>query len=370
MRVFKIVFVMLLVCVALAARADICAICGQEIHGTVYMVTDKTTGQKVEVCSNCAQLPRCFICGLPVKDDGVQLPDGRWLCARDSKTAVLDPDQIQETFEDVHDALDRMYARYTAFPTNVYISVIDRVDVDSMFQMVGNSFESPNVLGVTQAGVVDGKKRYKIGLLGGQPMAQLREVCAHELSHAWVGENVSAERHAQIDRDAEEGFCEMMGYLLMDAEDQEGEKKRVLANSYTRGQVNLFVEAEQQYGIDEVMDWMQYGVGGRLEEGHLDEIRDVKMPGSNGSANYAAPSARTYASVPPPVLTTIQLQGIMWGGVPSAIINGKSFFPGDISRIHVGQADVLIRCVDVEKNSVRIKNLKTGEEQRLSLPKN
>ena len=351
------------VCVAIAVRADVCAICGQEIHGTAYLMTDRVTGEKVEVCSDCIKLPRCFICGLPVKD-GVQLPDGRWLCARDAKTAVLDSDDIQRTFSDVHDDLDNLFSRYTSFPTNVYVSVIDQIDVDSVMGN-NNAAENSDVLGFTEGGVVNGQKRYKIGLLTGQSQAQLEEVCAHELSHAWVGENVSPERHAQIERDTEEGFCEMMGYLFMDSKGEEGEKKRVLANAYTRGQVNLFIEAEQQYGFDEILDWMQYGVTGRLEEGHLDEIRDVKMPSGTPRPAPAVFTAR--ASLPPPVPASLQVQGIMWGGMPSAIINGQSFFAGDEFKVRVGQAKVDIRCLSIQKNAVQIEYVNTGKKVELSL---
>src|SRR5215469_7420787 len=96
-RILTIPLATLLICFAVAARADVCAICGEEIHGTVYFVTDKVTGEKVEVCSTCIQLPRCYICGLPVKD-GTQLPDGRWLCARDAKTAMVNAEDILHTF--------------------------------------------------------------------------------------------------------------------------------------------------------------------------------------------------------------------------------------------------------------------------------
>jgi Protein DA1 len=364
-RGLKILFAVWFASIVFAVRADICAICGQPINGEIYLMTDKVTGQQVEVCSNCVQLPRCFICGLPVKD-GVQLPDGRWLCARDAKTAVLDMDDVRSIFTDVHDDLDRIYARFTTFPTNIDVSVIDRVDVDSMFRLTGNSFESPDVLGVTEPFTANGVKRYKISLLTGQPTAQLREVCAHELSHAWVGENVPAERHARLDRDAEEGFCEMMGYLLMDAEGEEGEKKRVMENAYTRGQVQLFVAAEQEYGFDEVLDWMQYGVEGRLEEGHLDEIRDVKMPASNFAAAYTARPIRAAQADSAPA--TIRLQGILWGSEPSAIINGKSFFAGDEFKVPVGGKEVTIRCLNIGQNSVRIWDADAGGQQELELP--
>lgn len=364
-RKLKTLFAALvLVYFACAAWADDCAICGQPINGEIYLMTDGVTHQQVKVCSNCIQLPRCFICGLPVKN-GVHLSDGRWLCARDSQTAVTDIGTVQSTFAQVHDYLDHLFARFTSFPTNVDVSVIDRVDVDSMFQLVGNSFESPDVLGVTEPVITNGVKRYKISLLTGQPLSQLEEVCAHELSHAWVGENVPPERHARIDRDAEEGFCEMMGYLLVDAMGDETEKQRVLANAYTRGQVALFVAAEQEYGFDEILDWMQYGVTSRLEEGHLDEVRDIKMPVSRAVANFDA--RRVTGSVPPAVPTDLQLQGIMWGNEPSAIINGRSFFPGDEIKVPVGQTTVMVHCLSITKTTVQIRNLDSGKEEQLTL---
>jgi len=365
-RHFKIFFAAaVLVFVTVAALADDCGICGQQIYGKIYLMTDDVTRHQVEVCTNCLQLPPCFICSLPAKD-GVHLSDGRWLCTRDAQNAVMDVDTVQRTFGQIHDYLDHMYARFTSFPTNVDVSVIDRVDVDSMFQLVGNSFESPDVLGVTEPYETNSVKRYKISLLTGQPLPQLEEVCAHELSHAWVGENVSPERHSRIDRDAEEGFCEMMGYLTMDAMGEEGEKKRVLENAYTRGQVQLFIAAEQQYGFDEVLDWMQYGVTGRLEENHLDEVRDVQMPVSRAVASFAA--RKNVGSAPAPASSTLQLQGIMWGNMPSAIINGHSFFAGDENKVRLGQSTVSIRCLSVNKTSVQIQNLDSGKEEQLDLP--
>jgi len=364
-RQLKVLFVALvLVYFTRAAWADDCAICGQPIEGKIYLWTDAVTGHQVEVCSNCSLLPTCFICGLPVKD-GTHLSDGRWLCARDAQNAVMDVDTIQSTFGQIHDYLNHLFARFTSFPTNVDVSVIDRVDVNSMFQLVGNSFESPDVLGVTEPYTTNGVKRYKISLLTGQPLPQLEEVCAHELSHAWVGENVPPERHGRIDRDAEEGFCEMMGYLVMDAMGDEGEKKRVLANAYTRGQVDLFIAAEQQYGFDEILDWMQYGVTGRLEEGHLDEVRDIKMPVSRAVATFD--TRRDIGSLPPPAPSALQLQGIMWGNMPSAIINGRSFFPGDELKVPLGQTMVTIHCLSITKTAVQIRDLDSGKEEQLNL---
>jgi hypothetical protein len=361
---------MMLVSFAFAVRAVDCAICGKEIQGGGFLITDPSTGQQIMVCSNCAVLPRCYICGLPAKD-GVQLPDGRWLCAKDAKTAVLDADDVRHIFWEVRDDMDKQYSRFTSFPTNIDVSAIDRVDVDSMFQVMGNDFESPNLLGVTQKISTNDATRYKIGLLTGQPQDRLEEVCAHELSHAWVWENVPEERHSRLARDAEEGFCEMDGYLYSDSKGDEDEKKRVLANAYTRGQVKLFVEAEQEYGYEQILDWMKYGEDPILEEGHLDVIRDVKVPAGAATAHAAIArpqSSSATAIVHPSVPTTIELQGIMGGSMPSAIINGHSFFVGDEWKVPVGSAKENIRCLAITQTKVKIQDVDSGKVTELDLP--
>ncbi len=356
----------------LAALADnICAICGKEIQGPVYIMTDKVTGEQVLVCSDCIKLPRCSICGLPVKDGGIELPDGRYLCARDAKTVVLKADDIEQTCSQVKDDLDRLFSRFTSFPTNVDVTVIDRVDVASMFGAEGNSSESPDLLGCIRPVTVNNRTRYKMNLLTGMPLAQLKETCAHEYSHAWVGENVPKERHARLARDAEEGFCEMVGYLLMDSQNEELEKRRVLQNHYTRGQIDLFIEAEQRYGFDEVLDWMKYGVAPQLEAGHVDELRDVRMPPANAvAASPAVFNAMKPASKPAPVPATLKLNGIMWGNRPVAIINGRSFLADDLEKVPLGNTNVMIRCLEIREKSVRTQNLATGKEQELFLPPN
>ncbi len=354
------------------AQADnICAICGKEIQGTIYIMTDKVTGERVLVCSDCIKLPRCAICGLPVKYNYVELSDGRYLCARDARTAVLKADDIEQICGQVKDDLDRLFSRFTSFPTNVDVTVIDRIDVDSMFNTEGNTFESPDLLGCIRPQTDNNKTRYKMSLLTGMPLAQLKETCAHEYSHAWVGENVPKGRHARLARDAEEGFCEMVGYLLMDSQNEELEKKRVLQNHYTRGQIDLFIEAEQRYGFDEVLDWMKYGVAPKLEAGHVDELRDVRMPSAKSVADRPAVlNGMKPAPQPAPAPATIKLEGILWGNRPVAIINGRSFLANDFERVQLGNTNVMVRCLEIRERSVRIQNIDSGKEQELSLPPN
>ena len=349
----------------LAAWGEICAICGQPIQGTVYIATDKVTNEKKLICSDCIRLPRCAICGLPVKEGGVQLPDGRYLCARDARTAVVKADDAERICAQVKDDLDRLFSRFTVFPANVDVSVIDRIDVDSMYNPVGNDFESPNLLGCLHPETVNNATRYKMRLMTGLPLAELKATCAHEYSHAWVGENVPKERRARLGRDAEEGFCELVAYLLMDSQSEKGQKKFILQNHYTRGQIDLFIEAEKRYGFDQVLDWMKYGVAEQLEEGHVDALRDVKMP----PAKTVAVNPATYHNTNPPAPdpATIKLQGVLWGNQPVAIVNGRSFFARELNQVKIGGTNVTIRCLEIRKKSVRIQNVDSGKEQELSL---
>jgi len=351
-------------------------------------MTDQVTGQRVLVCSNCLQLPRCFVCGLPVKDGGIELPDGRHLCARDAKTAVLNADDAERIADQVHDDLDRLFSRFTSFPTNVDVTVLDRIDVDAMFQPGGYDFESPNLLGCIQAVTNDaGQKRYSMRLMTGLPRVELKATAAHELSHAWVGENVPPERHNRLGRDAEEGFCEMVAYLLMDAQHEDAQKQFILRNHYTRGQVQLFLAAEERYGFNQILDWMQNGESSLLKKGHLEEIRDVTMPAPAAAVAVNPPARRqtnvtvydTATVVPAARVTnvtqivavpkpdTLRLQGILWGARPAAIINNQTVFANDRFTVRIGGKDMHWRCLEVRKTSVRLENVDSGSRQELNL---
>jgi len=365
--------ILLTVCVCLgtlnAAQGadDICAVCGKPIPGTVYLVTDKVTGEQKFVCADCVKSPACYICGMPVGGNHVKLPDGRYLCARDAKTVVLKADDAERVCAQVKDELDRLFSRFTVFPDNVDVTVMDRVDVDAMFNADGNDFESPNLLGCIRPE----SGRYKMQLMTGLPLVELKATCAHEYSHAWVGENVPKERHARLGRDAEEGFCELVAYLLMDSQSEEGQKKFILQNRYTRGQVDLFIEAEKRYGFDQVMDWMKYGVNSQLEAGHIDQLRDVKMPAANAIAGNPAGYIRhNNTNLPAAMPAILKLQGIFWGSHPVAIINGHSLAANDQARLKLGETSVAVRCLEIREKSVRIQNLDSGKEQELKLPSN
>lgn len=378
-----------LICLLLSPvdlRADtdtICSVCGKVIKDeSLFTDTDKTTGNKVFICKECEKIPDCYICGLPAGSKALTLSDGRHLCPRDAQIVVLDTNQIVQVCLRLQDEADRSFSRFMSFPTNLQVVLIDRIDVDSKYALDGYDVESPNIVGWCQAVTNDLQKTYLIGMMSGRPLAELKSTCVHEYTHAWVGNNVPPARRQAMDRKTEEGFCELMAYLMMKMQHEEKQQQNIVSNLYTRGQVHLFIEAEQRYGLNDVLDWMKYGDAEKLTAGHIDEIHKVTIPNSRPSVSVRAVQAKAVAitgatnqtvSTPlrlPSSPKTIKLDGILWGKKPVAIINGRSFGIDDTDKISLDGQKVALRCLAIEKDFARIQRLDSGEEIKVSLPAN
>ncbi|MDB6111935.1 MAG: hypothetical protein JWR69_3685 [Pedosphaera sp.] len=344
-----------------------CAICGKVFGDVIYTIKDNVTHQKTFICYDCGICPdECYICGMPVRANFIKLADGRCLCARDGKTAVLDEKQAKEICNDAREILDKIFSRFLSLPsTNVEVSLIDRVTLYDEFAVVGNNFECPDVLGYIQSKTNQGGMQHSISLMSALPRAEFQATCAHEYSHAWVFENVSSERRKTLSRDTQEGFCELVAFLLMDSLHEEEQKKIMLRNTYTRGQIDLFIEAERTQGLNDILDWMRWGVNSRLKAGNLRDIRNVEMPRpkSEPSAKFQA-----YVEQPTPVADTLLLKGISSiKSRPLALINNQSFAAGETARVRVGTSNVVVRCIAVGERSVRIEMVGSGKETELFL---
>jgi hypothetical protein len=194
----------------------------------------------------------------------------------------------------------------------------------------------------------------------------LKSVCAHELSHTWVFENLPAARKKTLSRDAHEGFCELIAYKLMTAQEDEEQKARILKNHYTRGQIQMFIDAEEKYGFNDVVEWMKYGVDSALHPDDLNRIRDVAIPSKELPK---AKVSRTYVSKPSETPTSLVLKGITWNeSRPLAVINDRTFAVKEMGGIRLGQTNAVIRCLAITKDRVRVQFVGSGEERELILP--
>jgi len=351
------------------ADTDHCSVCGAAIgYGSaVYTATDKVAHKKVFLCYSCAICPdECYICGLPVRANYIALTDGRFLCARDGKTAVLEESVAREICGEVVETLDRMFSRFLTLPsTNVEVSLVDRVNLYDEFAVVGNDFECPDVLGYIHSHTNRGAFKHSISLMSALPRAEFQATCAHEYSHAWVFENVPPERRKTLSGDAHEGFCELVAFLLMDSLHEEEQKKIMLRNTYTRGQIDLFIEAEKKFGFNDVLDWMRWGVNPRLNAANLDDVRNVEIPRPKAGP---ATKVNLYVEQPTLVPDTLLLKGISSSKSRSlALINDQTFAAGESAKVRVGTTNVLVRCLAVGGHSARIQIVDSGREMELQL---
>jgi len=355
-----------------AQSSETCAVCGLALAGDVYVLRDEVTFEKKPVCQSCAlRYPICFLCGLPARTNlagYLALSDGRSLCARDAQTAVLQEQDGLRLCAEVKAGLDRLFSRFLALPgTNVAVTMVDRVHLQELFKFAGHDYTCPNVWGYLQSRTNHGRLQHQVHLMTGLPPAGFQATCAHEFGHAWISQNVPDNRRKQLRRNTEEGFCELLAYLYVDSLHEESEKTNILRNTYTRGQVQVFIAAEQQFGINDILEWLQFGVDPQLAADQLDRIRTVEMPLRHTSA---PPSSLTggVRPAPPPVPTRPILKAIFWDPArPLALINDRTFAPGEEGKIRLAESSLALRCLSVQKDRVRIKLLGSGEEQELIL---
>ena len=73
--------------------------------------------------------------------------------------------------------------------------------------------------------------------------------------------------------DTVEGFCELMAWKYMESRQEPFEMQVIRENPYTRGQITVLLQAENQYGFNTVLEWIKSGEDSKLELGNLEEAR-------------------------------------------------------------------------------------------------
>src|SRR5256885_14859812 len=117
---------LLLVTLACFARAqsDKCASCGRPLGFKVYLIYDKVKEIKQPICPDCANLANwCFACNLPVGGKHYRVGDGRVLCERDAKAAVLSEDEARRICEETKEDLSAQLYKYMGWPTNIAVKI-------------------------------------------------------------------------------------------------------------------------------------------------------------------------------------------------------------------------------------------------------
>jgi len=344
---------------------DDCWVCRKPLTPQVYSWMDGVDGVKRFVCALCVDLPNtCYLCGLPVKTNYTDLKDERYLCERDAKSVMLDEAKIKELCQDTGPTLDKHFSRYLTFPTNINFHVVDRLTLVDLFKIPGKDYTCPNVLGYTSMETnEEDRVEFSISILSGQTPAATEATCAHELSHAWMLSNISSARRKELNRDSVEGFCELVSFMLMRDKNETVQMADARANRYTRGQLDLFIEAEQKFGFSDVLDWVRQGDSNRLKEGEIWRIRDMKVWKNTNQP----PPVPTYASLPAaPLPDRLILKSISLGGkAPTALINQCTLGVGETGKVKLAGTNLVIRCKEIKTDSVLVEVVGSDKSQEL-----
>jgi hypothetical protein len=349
-----------------------CVVCDRVITGDTFFTTvDRVDGEKKAVCAECQGITRlCALCRLPVKINYTEVGDGRYLCARDAKTVITDPDQALRVCQEARGELDRLFARFMTFPsTNVVLRIVDQVHMDELANQPGFERQCPLIGGYTRSVTMhDGGWKHPIAILSAMPRQRLMAVYAHELAHAWTHENLPAER--LILRDSAEGFCELIACRLMEQLRETNEVQYIKSNNYTRGQIVLFLEAYDAYDLNRILDWMKYGEDDRLFPADLDRIRRIDTTRQTARVSRPANAGPPPAAALTPVPDQLTLVGISGTGKRRlALINDRALAENEEAKVRVGETNVTIRCVEIRVDSVVIQVVGAEEKQELPLRK-
>ncbi len=350
-----------------------CDICGDVIKENYHSMEDLALGGRKNVCQACWKLEeRCFICGLPVRDGYQTLQDGRLICERDAKEVIGSEGEAKQICQSVRDDVDRLLTRFMTFPdTNVIVSIVNRFYLENLFKAPGEGQACVSIYGATTSNRLPGKRVvHSVCLLSNLRKARLMAVCAHEYTHAWMGENVTPERTAALDKDTLEAFCELVAYKYMESRQETFEMEAIKRNNYTHGKIDVLLEADANYGFNSVVDWIKSGTDPVLEVASLQRIRAVD--GNYVSTTAPAPSALlTLPLAARPVVaapTTLVLKGISGTGQHRfALINATTFEPMEKGRVRLGQTNVVVRCLEIHNDSVTIQVDGATEKKQLFL---
>lgn len=348
-----------------------CELCQGGFRGTLFHMVDARTGEMTYMCDFCGRVPtNCHLCGLPVPKGGHALPDGRHACERDYRGAIKSPVEAQELILATIDRMERTFHGKMTFPTrSSTVSLMDRTHVTAWFAIPGNDYACPNVQGIYLRDDEDADAPHQIRILSHLPRGDTRAIYAHELTHAWLNENVPAKR--RLSRDAREGFCELIAHLVATEWNDAEAVWQIERNAYTRGQFRLFREALEFHGLAKVVDWVRHGREAQLRPGDLNQIRRVDVPQQPlpelWRHSSGARSVRTTPEVAPPAAPV--LKAIMWSPkAATALIGGRAVTEGDEFSMTLANGEVRFRCFAIERDRVVLRELNTGVETILTVP--
>jgi hypothetical protein len=344
--------------------ADVCLSCEKPLHLSVLLLSSPYYKERQKFCADCAYLKTtCAICELPIAR-GLDLKDGRMLCPRDAKTAILSGDEAQTIFDDVKRDVMKMLAGSTVCPNrNINFSLADSQELRSLYRLRRFPQTHNSLLGLTRSSSVADRFEHKIYVVSGLTRGKFIGVCAHEYGHAWLEENSMKDR--LLDADAIEGFCELLAWKIMSDRGEHFERDRLREDEYTHGQIDAFIQAESDYTFYRVMKWAIGGLDSKLSVTNTARLLVLAEAPLAQSAAFAWPPPQ---AVVRPAPDTLVLNGISGPAKRRlALINGTTLGVNETAKVRLAASNVVVRCLEIRGTSVLLEYPGTTNRAELSL---
>lgn len=342
-----------------------CTVCNDVLSGQFVWLDGPGVGPKKAVCMACSELKTvCFVCRLPVKNGFETLKDGRIICSHDNAAAITSQRQADESFHETKRDLMRILAGSGALPErNIKLALADRIEIDRLYRPEARGHaKTSSIMGLTSSGLVKNDEwEHTIYVLDHLPPARFAAVCAHEYAHAWIHENVRKGR--SLDADSVEGFCEWISYKMMKERNEAIEIEMILANQYTRGQVDALIKADQHVRSYDLIKWIKDGADSKVDSENTSRVLKLDKQ------DAASPLWITTAP-PPPAPATLTLRGISGNAARRfALINDCTLQKNEIGKVRVGASNVVVQCLAITTNSVIVRVRGSNQNTELFLTK-
>lgn len=312
------------------------------------------------VCEKCVNLKtRCFECGLPIKNRGKQLGDGRQICAQHSPQAVENLQSALTLLKETQRDLMHMLSGFGSLPeANVKLELVDVKEMGQLLQRGQLLHPANATVGLSQTTVQpDGRLTHRIWILSGFSPNRFSAIAAHEYTHCWVSENVQR----TIEAATVEGFCELIALKMCEKRGDRAEQQVILANNYTQGRIQALQRAAQSYQVPQIVEWIKRGEDRTVTVDKPERVLAMNQPAQ--PALYQLGQA-----VKTPVPETLTLKGI--SGPPGrrlALVNDRTLELNEQGRVRVGTTNLTVRCLKISERSVVVQLLATGERRELFL---
>src|SRR5260370_32107520 len=123
------------------------------------------------------------------------------------------------------------------------------------------------------------------------------------------------------------------------------EPNAILANTYSRGQVDALIKAEQDYQLYEVVKWLKRGVDDRIA---LTTTARLLVLEDEPALTLTWPTA-----VSTKVPAQLTLRGISGSGQRRlALVNDRTLEKNEQAQVRVGNSNVTARCLEIRDASV------------------